>query len=125
MFEAPAVVLTVGTFLGGRIHVGLDQYQGGRAGDPPSNRLAERLRALNLRVGRLKTGTPPRIDGRSIDYSVLQAQPGDVPVPVFSFLGRASDHPRQVNCFITATNERTHEIIRAGHRPLAAVHRRD
>ncbi len=113
VFEAPAVVLTVGTFLGGRIHVGLDQYQGGRAGDPPSNRLAERLRALNLRVGRLKTGTPPRIDGRSIDYSVLQAQPGDVPVPVFSFLGRASDHPRQVNCFITATNERTHEIIRA------------
>ena len=112
VFEAPAVVLTVGTFLGGRIHVGLDQYQGGRAGDPPSNRLAERLRALNLRVGRLKTGTPPRIDGRSIDYSVLQAQPGDSPVPVFSFLGRASDHPKQVNCFITATNERTHDIIR-------------
>src|SRR5580704_5632226 len=112
VFEAPAVVLTVGTFLGGRIHVGLDQYQGGRAGDPPSNRLAERLRALNLRVGRLKTGTPPRIDGRTIDYAVLQAQPGDVPVPVFSFLGRASDHPRQVDCFITATNEQTHEIIR-------------
>jgi tRNA uridine 5-carboxymethylaminomethyl modification enzyme len=112
VFEAPTVVLTVGTFLGGRIHVGLDQYAGGRAGDPPSNRLAERLRALNLRVGRLKTGTPPRIDGRTIDYSVLQAQPGDVPVPVFSFLGRASDHPTQVNCFITATNERTHEIIR-------------
>jgi tRNA uridine 5-carboxymethylaminomethyl modification enzyme len=112
VFEAAAVVLTVGTFLGGRIHVGLDQYQGGRAGDPPSNRLAERLRALALRVGRLKTGTPPRIDGRSIDYSGLQAQPGDVPIPVFSFLGRASDHPRQVNCFITATNERTHEIIR-------------
>jgi tRNA uridine 5-carboxymethylaminomethyl modification enzyme len=113
VFEAPAVVLTVGTFLGGRIHVGLNQYQGGRAGDPPSNRLAERLRALNLRVGRLKTGTPPRIDGRSIDYSQLLAQPGDVPVPVFSFLGRASDHPRQVNCFITATNEHTHAIIRA------------
>ncbi len=112
VFEAPAVVLTVGTFLGGRIHVGLDQYQGGRAGDPPSNRLAERLRALDLKVGRLKTGTPPRIDGRTIDYSVLQAQPGDVPVPVFSFLGRANDHPEQVNCFITATNERTHEIIR-------------
>jgi tRNA uridine 5-carboxymethylaminomethyl modification enzyme len=112
VFEAPAVVLTVGTFLGGRIHVGLNQYQGGRAGDPPSNRLAERLRALNLRVGRLKTGTPPRIDGRTIDYSQLQAQPGDEPVPVFSFLGRASDHPRQVNCFITATNERTHGIIR-------------
>jgi tRNA uridine 5-carboxymethylaminomethyl modification enzyme len=112
VFEAPAVVLTVGTFLGGRIHVGLNQYQGGRAGDPPSNRLAERLRALNLRVGRLKTGTPPRIDGRTIDYSQLQAQPGDEPVPVFSFLGRASDHPIQVNCFITATNERTHELIR-------------
>jgi len=112
VFEAPTVVLTVGTFLGGRIHVGLDQYPGGRAGDPPSNRLAERLRALNLRVGRLKTGTPPRIDGRTIDYSVLQAQPGDVPVPVFSFLGRASNHPKQINCFITATNERTHDIIR-------------
>jgi tRNA uridine 5-carboxymethylaminomethyl modification enzyme len=112
VFEAPAVVLTVGTFLGGRIHVGLEQHPGGRAGDPPSNRLAEKLRALNLRVGRLKTGTPPRIDGRTIDYSILQAQPGDVPVPVFSFLGRASDHPRQINCFITATNERTHEIIR-------------
>ena len=112
VFEAPAVVLTVGTFLGGRIHVGLDQYQGGRAGDPPSNRLAERLRALNLPVGRLKTGTPPRIDGRTIDYSQLKPQPGDVPVPVFSFLGRASEHPQQVNCFITATNERTHEIIR-------------
>jgi tRNA uridine 5-carboxymethylaminomethyl modification enzyme len=113
VFEAPAVVLTVGTFLGGRIHVGLNQYQGGRAGDPPSNRLAQRLRALNLRVGRLKTGTPPRIDGRSIDYSLLQAQPGDDPVPVFSFLGRASDHPSQVNCYITATNEHTHDIIRA------------
>jgi tRNA uridine 5-carboxymethylaminomethyl modification enzyme len=102
----------VGTFLGGRIHVGLTQYQGGRAGDPPSNRLAERLRALNLRVGRLKTGTPPRIDGRTIDYSQLLAQPGDDPVPVFSFLGRTSDHPTQVNCFITATNERTHALIR-------------
>jgi tRNA uridine 5-carboxymethylaminomethyl modification enzyme len=112
VFEAPTVVLTVGTFLGGRIHVGLNQYQGGRAGDPPSNRLAERLRALDLRVGRLKTGTPPRIDGRTIDYAVLQAQPGDEPVPVFSFLGRATEHPKQVNCFITATNERTHEIIR-------------
>ena len=112
VFEAPAVVLTVGTFLGGRIHVGLTQYQGGRAGDPPSNRLAERLRALNLRVGRLKTGTPPRIDGRTIDYSQLLAQPGDDPVPVFSFLGRTSDHPTQVDCFITATNERTHALIR-------------
>ena len=112
-FEAPSVVLTVGTFLGGRIHVGLDNYQGGRAGDPPSNRLAERLRELPLRVGRLKTGTPPRIDGRSLDFSVMAAQPGDDPVPMFSFLGRASEHPEQVNCFITKTNERTHEIIRA------------
>jgi tRNA uridine 5-carboxymethylaminomethyl modification enzyme len=112
-FEAPAVVLTVGTFLGGRIHVGLDNYQGGRAGDPPSNRLATRLRELPLRVGRLKTGTPPRVDGRSLDYSVMSAQPGDDPVPVFSYLGRASEHPNQINCFITRTTERTHEIIRA------------
>lgn len=113
VFEAPAVVLTVGTFLGGRIHVGLDHYQGGRAGDPPSNRLASRLRELPLRVGRLKTGTPPRIDGRSLDFSVMAPQPGDVPVPVFSALGRPDEHPRQVNCFITHTNERTHAIIRA------------
>jgi tRNA uridine 5-carboxymethylaminomethyl modification enzyme len=112
-FEAPSVVLTVGTFLGGRIHVGLDNYQGGRAGDPPSNRLAERLRELPLRVGRLKTGTPPRIDGRSLDFSAMAAQPGDDPVPVFSFLGRVTEHPQQVNCFVTKTNERTHEIIRA------------
>lgn len=113
VFEAPAVVLTVGTFLGGRIHVGLDNYQGGRAGDPPSNRLASRLRELPLRVGRLKTGTPPRIDARSLDFSVMTAQPGDVPVPVFSALGRADEHPNQVNCFITHTNERTHAVIRA------------
>src|SRR5689334_20771435 len=113
-FRAPAVVLTVGTFLGGKIHVGLTNYQGGRAGDPPSNRLAERLRALPFRVGRLKTGTPPRIDGRTIDYTGLAEQPGDEPVPVFSYLGRRSDHPRQICCHITATNERTHEIIRAG-----------
>src|SRR5688572_17902189 len=113
VFEAPAVVLTVGTFLGGRIHVGLDNYQGGRAGDPPSNRLAERLRALPFRVGRLKTGTPCRIDGRSIDFSVMARQPSDDPRPVFSFLGRPSDHPKQIDCFITQTNERTHEIIRA------------
>ena len=113
-FSARAVVLTVGTFLGGRIHVGLDQYAGGRAGDPPSNRLAEKLRALPFRVGRLKTGTPPRIDGRSIDYTGLQVQHGDDPRPVFSFLGRRDQHPRQVPCHITATNERTHEIIRAG-----------
>ena len=113
-FTARAVVLTVGTFLGGRIHVGLEQSAGGRAGDPPSNRLAERLRALPLRVGRLKTGTPPRIDGRSIDYTGLLVQSGDEPVPVFSFLGRRNEHPRQVCCHITATNERTHELIRAG-----------
>jgi len=113
-FSARAVVLTVGTFLGGRIHVGLDQYAGGRAGDPPSNRLAEKLRALPFRVGRLKTGTPPRIDGRSIDYTGLQVQHGDDPRPVFSFLGRRDQHPRQVPCHITATNEHTHEIIRAG-----------
>ena len=112
-FVARAVVLTVGTFLGGRIHVGLEQYAGGRAGDPPSNRLAEKLRALPFRVGRLKTGTPPRIDGRTIDYSGLQRQPGDEPLPVFSYLGLRAEHPRQVACHITATNERTHELIRA------------
>ena len=113
-FAARAVVLTVGTFLGGKIHVGLEQSPGGRAGDPPSNRLAARLRALPLRVGRLKTGTPPRIDGRSIDYTGLLVQAGDEPVPVFSFLGRRDEHPRQVCCHITATNERTHELIRSG-----------
>jgi len=112
-FAARAVVLTVGTFLGGRIHVGLDRYSGGRSGDPASERLAARLRELPLRVGRLKTGTPPRLDGRSIDFSVMIPQPGDEPPPVFSFVGRVSEHPRQVNCFITKTNERTHDIIRA------------
>src|SRR5580692_10357550 len=111
-FEAPTVVLTVGTFLGGRIHVGLQNAPGGRAGDAPSNRLASRLRELAPRVGRLKTGTPPRIDGRTLDWSVMTRQPGDEPVPVFSFLGRAEEHPRQVDCFITSTNERTHAIIR-------------
>ena len=113
-FEARAVVLTVGTFLGGRIHVGLESYQGGRAGDPPANALAEKLRERMPRVGRLKTGTPPRIDGRSVDYSRLERQPSDSPLPVFSFLGRPEDHPKQVNCHITHTNERTHDIIRAG-----------
>ena len=111
-FSAPCVVLTVGTFLAGRIHVGESQQEGGRAGDPPALRLAQRLRELPLRVGRLKTGTPPRIDGRSIDFSRLEIQPGDEPRPVFSFMGRHADHPRQVPCHITATNERTHEIIR-------------
>ncbi|OOZ39389.1 tRNA uridine-5-carboxymethylaminomethyl(34) synthesis enzyme MnmG [Solemya pervernicosa gill symbiont] len=113
-FHAPAVVLTVGTFLGGRIHIGLENYEGGRAGDPPANALSRRLRELPFRVERLKTGTPPRIDGRSVDFSVMEPQPGDDPVPVFSFLGSAADHPEQINCFITHTNEQTHEIIRNG-----------
>jgi len=113
-FAAPAVVLTVGTFLAGQIHVGLDQHSGGRAGDPPSSALAARLRELPLRVGRLKTGTPPRIDGRSLDYSVMSPQYSDAPLPVFSFLGRANEHPQQVPCFITATNEQTHALIRSG-----------
>src|SRR3989344_8022803 len=113
-FRARAVVLTTGTFLGGKIHIGLSNYQGGRAGDPPSNALAARLRELPLRVGRLKTGTPPRLDGRTIDYSALQAQPGDAPTPVFSFMGSREEHPRQVSCHITYTNKRTHDVIRAG-----------
>jgi tRNA uridine 5-carboxymethylaminomethyl modification enzyme len=112
-FTARAVVLTVGTFLGGRIHVGLENHEGGRAGDPPSNRLAARLREMPFRVGRLKTGTPPRLDGRSLDYSAMALQPGDEPRPVFSFLGRREEHPRQLPCHMTATNERTHELIRA------------
>jgi len=112
-FATRAVVLTAGTFLGGRIHVGLENFSGGRAGDPPSLRLAARLRELAPRTGRLKTGTPPRIDGRTIEYPRLQEQPGDDPRPVFSFLGRRSEHPAQVSCHITATNERTHDIIRA------------
>ncbi|HEY7754229.1 MAG TPA: tRNA uridine-5-carboxymethylaminomethyl(34) synthesis enzyme MnmG [Steroidobacteraceae bacterium] len=110
--RARAVVLTVGTFLGGRIHVGLESRAGGRVGDAPSNALAARLRELPFAAGRLKTGTPPRLDGRTLDYSVMQPQPGDEPRPVFSFLGRREDHPRQLHCHITQTNERTHEIIR-------------
>lgn len=113
-FRARAVVLTTGTFLGGRIHVGLSNYEGGRAGDPPANTLAARLREYPLAVGRLKTGTPPRLDGNTIDYSVMEPQPGDVPSPVFSFLGDVSEHPPQVDCHITSTNTHTHEIIRAG-----------
>jgi len=114
-FRARAVVLTAGTFLDGRIHVGLQNYSAGRAGDPPSVSLSARLKELKLAQGRLKTGTPPRIDGRSIDFSKLQEQPGDLdPVPVFSFLGTAEQHPRQVPCWITHTNERTHEIIKSG-----------
>lgn len=113
-FGAKAVVLTAGTFLAGLIHVGQANYQAGRAGDPPALGLAHRLRELKLPVGRLKTGTPPRIDGRTIDYSVLQEQAGDDPVPVFSFMGNAAQHPKQLPCWITQTSERTHEIIRGG-----------
>jgi len=112
--EAAAVVLTTGTFLDGLVHVGLANYPAGRAGDPPALSLSRRLRELKLPVGRLKTGTPPRLDGRSIDYSQLQIQPGDDPAPVFSFLGRRDQHPRQVPCWITHTNLQTHEIIRNG-----------
>jgi tRNA uridine 5-carboxymethylaminomethyl modification enzyme len=113
-FDADAVVLTAGTFLAGRIHVGLAQHAGGRAGDPPATTLAQRLREGPFVVDRLKTGTPPRIDGRTIDYSVLAEQPGDAPVPHFSYLARGDEHPRQVSCWITHTSERTHEIIRGG-----------
>ncbi|MFK8032015.1 MAG: tRNA uridine-5-carboxymethylaminomethyl(34) synthesis enzyme MnmG [Gammaproteobacteria bacterium] len=111
-FVAPTVVLTVGTFLGGKIHIGRSNYSGGRAGDPASIGLAARLRELPFDVERLKTGTPPRLDGRSIDFSKMTPQPGDTPLPVFSYLGQVSDHPRQVPCYLTATNERTHDIIR-------------
>ena len=113
-FSARAVVLTTGTFLSGLVHVGLKNYQAGRAGDPPAIRLARRLRELDLPVGRLKTGTPPRIDGRTIDYAAMTKQPGDDPVPVFSFLGSVEQHPSQLPCWITHTNEKTHELIRAG-----------
>lgn len=111
-FFAPTVVLTTGTFLGGKIHIGLENTAGGRAGDPPSIRLAQRLRELPFNVGRLKTGTPPRIDARSVDFSVMQKQAGDTPLPVMSFMGKVEDHPQQIHCYITATNERCHEIIR-------------
>ena len=113
-FKASAVVLTAGTFLNGTVHVGLENYRAGRFGDPASISLAQRLREMALPVGRLKTGTPPRLDGRTIDYAKTQIQPGDDPAPVFSFLGRREQHPRQVPCWITHTNERTHDIIRAG-----------
>jgi len=113
-FSAKTVVLTVGTFLGGQIHIGLENYSGGRAGDPPSIALARRLRDLPFRVGRLKTGTPPRIDARSVDFSKMQPQPGDTPVPVMSFMGKVSDHPQQIPCYITYTNQHTHDIIRGG-----------
>jgi len=113
-FMAKAVVLTTGTFLGGKIHIGLENYSGGRAGDPASIALADRLRELPFRIDRLKTGTPPRIDGRTIDFSKLEEQHGDDPVPVFSFMGQRSQHPRQIPCHITRTNSKTHDIIRAG-----------
>jgi len=113
-FTARAVVLTTGTFLGGKIHIGLENYSGGRAGDPASIALAERLRELPFRIDRLKTGTPPRIDGRTIDFSKLEEQHGDDPVPVFSFIGKREQHPRQIPCHITRTNNKTHDIIRSG-----------
>lgn len=113
-FKAKTVVLTVGTFLGGTIHIGLENYRGGRAGDPPSIALADRLRALPFRVDRLKTGTPARLDARSLDFSVMQPQPGDNPTPVFSFMGNREMHPKQIPCYITHTNEKTHDIIRGG-----------
>ncbi|NSL55670.1 tRNA uridine-5-carboxymethylaminomethyl(34) synthesis enzyme MnmG [Uliginosibacterium aquaticum] len=113
-FEAPTVVLTAGTFLNGKIHVGLENYSGGRAGDPPAISLSHRLRELALPVGRLKTGTPPRIDGKTVDFSVMQEQHSDDPLPVFSFLGNAAQHPKQMPCWVTQTNARTHEIIRGG-----------
>ncbi|CAC9602456.1 tRNA-5-carboxymethylaminomethyl-2-thiouridine(34) synthesis protein MnmG [uncultured Gammaproteobacteria bacterium] len=113
-FFADKVVLTTGTFLGGIIHIGQSNFQGGRAGDAPSNPLSKTLRAYDLGVGRLKTGTPPRLDGRTIDFSVLQEQPGDTPLPTFSFMGKASDHPQQIPCYITHTNEKAHDFIRDG-----------
>lgn len=113
-FRAKTVVLTVGTFLGGTIHIGMENYKGGRAGDPPSIALAERLRALPFRVDRLKTGTPARLDARTLNYELMQEQPGDTPLPVVSFMGKVEDHPRQISCYITHTNEKTHDIIRSG-----------
>lgn len=113
-FSAPSVILTVGTFLGGKIHIGESNYQGGRAGDQPSNALSARLRELPFRVDRLKTGTPPRLDGRTLDYSKMDLQPGDTPMPVFSFIGSLDEHPTQTHCHITRTTEATHEIIRSG-----------
>src|SRR5579862_8894025 len=113
-FKAKTVVLTAGTFLAGKIHIGLNNYEGGRAGDPPAKTLAARLRDLPFRVNRLKTGTPPRIDGRTVDFSVMEKQYGDTPTPVFSFFGNTELHPKQVPCFITHTNEKTHDIIRSG-----------
>jgi len=111
---AKTVILTAGTFLAGKIHIGLNNYEGGRAGDPPAKSLAHRLRELPFRINRLKTGTPPRIDGRTVNFNVMEQQHGDTPTPIFSFMGKASDHPRQTCCYITHTNEQTHDYIRAG-----------
>ena len=113
-FHAKTVVLTTGTFLAGKIHIGEQNYQGGRAGDPPANRLSERLREMPFRVERLKTGTPARIDGRTIDFSKMEEQPGDSPMPVFSYMGNVEQHPKQISCYITHTNEKTHDFIRGG-----------
>ncbi len=113
-FKAKTVVLTVGTFLSGQIHIGLNNYQGGRAGDPASINLAAKMRDMPFRMDRLKTGTPPRLDARSLDFSVMEEQPGDIPTPVFSFMGSVKDHPQQISCFITHTNEKTHQYIRDG-----------
>ncbi|QDO86446.1 tRNA uridine-5-carboxymethylaminomethyl(34) synthesis enzyme MnmG [Shewanella psychropiezotolerans] len=113
-FEAPTVVLTAGTFLSGKIHIGMQNYSGGRAGDPPSIALADRLRELPIRIGRLKTGTPPRIDANTINFDLMAEQKGDTPLPVMSFIGDVKDHPRQISCYVTHTNERTHDIIRGG-----------
>ncbi|NMP30800.1 tRNA uridine-5-carboxymethylaminomethyl(34) synthesis enzyme MnmG [Thalassotalea sp. M1531] len=113
-FKAKSVVLTVGTFLAGQIHIGLNNYQGGRAGDPASVNLAQKLRDMPFRMDRLKTGTPPRLDARTLDFSVMQEQPGDTPRPIFSFMGSHDDHPKQISCYITHTNEKTHDIIRGG-----------
>lgn len=112
--HARTVVLTAGTFLAGKIHIGLQSYEAGRAGDPPAKTLASRLRDLPFRINRLKTGTPPRIDGRSVDFSVMEKQPGDTPTPVFSFMGKVQEHPQQICCYITHTNEKTHDLIRDG-----------
>lgn len=111
-FRAKSVILTAGTFLAGKIHIGLEHYEGGRAGDPASVTLSHRLRDLNLRVNRLKTGTPPRIDARTINFDILAKQHGDAVLPVFSFMGSVDDHPQQIPCYITHTNEQTHEVIR-------------
>ena len=112
VFHAKTIILTVGTFLDGKIHIGLSNHQGGRAGDPPAKTLAQKLRALPFKVDRLKTGTPARIDGNSVDFHVMEEQKGDTPLPVFSYMGKPEDHPAQISCYITHTNEKTHEIIR-------------